>query len=190
MDRRRTALQLEIARAAVALFTTQGVAATTGEQIARAVGISSRTFWRHFPRKESCVRPLLTAGLDTAIEALRHWPDDAALVDFVDTLHQNHTLPPPDPSVLELLRLACHDPALRPVWLQAHDEALPVLAELLARRSGKSATDLEVQVHAATVNSALRVGAEDFALHSAEEKSSPTPHLLAALRAAAQGLPY
>ncbi|WP_143669231.1 TetR/AcrR family transcriptional regulator, partial [Streptomyces rochei] len=61
-EERRAEIRLEIARAALDLFVAQGVAATTGEQIGRAVGISARTVWRYFPTKESCVRPLLTAG--------------------------------------------------------------------------------------------------------------------------------
>ncbi|NEE21383.1 TetR family transcriptional regulator, partial [Streptomyces sp. SID7499] len=73
-QRRRVALRLEIAGEAVRLFTSQGVTGTTGEQIARAVGISSRTLWRHFPTKESCVLPLLSAGLEMAVDQLAAWP--------------------------------------------------------------------------------------------------------------------
>ena len=51
---------MDISRHAVRLFTEQGVAATSGEQIAQAAGVSERTFWRYFPHKESCVEPLLT----------------------------------------------------------------------------------------------------------------------------------
>lgn len=63
-DERRAAFRQEIARAAVELFVDQGVTATTGEQIAQAVGVSSRTLWRYFPSKESCVSPLFAAGID------------------------------------------------------------------------------------------------------------------------------
>ncbi|MYR37460.1 TetR family transcriptional regulator [Streptomyces sp. SID4944] len=189
-QRRREALHLDIARAAVTLFTSRGVTATTGEHIAQAVGISSRTLWRHFPRKESCVRPLLTAGLDAAVAALEHWPANIRLVAYLESLQEHPALATPDPAVLDLLRLARTDPDLRAVWLQAHDDALPVIAGLLARRSGGRPDDLDVQVHAAIVNSALRVGAENFALHSASTCPTATPHLLRALRLAVQGLPY
>ncbi len=136
------------------------------------------------------VSPLLAEGLDAAVEALRLRPADRSLTDYLALLQRRHALPSPDPAVLDLLRLACTDPALRPVWLQAHDDALPVLTQLLAHRTGSDAQDLHVQVHAAVVNSALRIGAENFALQHPGESPSAAPNLLAALRIASQGLPY
>lgn len=193
-ERRKTALRLDIAREAVRLFTSQGVTSTTGEQIARAVGISTRTLWRHFPSKEGCVRPLLTAGLDIAIDALSHWPPGASLLDFLTDARRYGNLPTADPAVLDLIRMTLTEPPLRAVWLQAHDDALPVLAELLARRSGTSADDLRVKVHAATLNGALRAAAEEFAVRYAEDPDASYGELAAclhaALRAAAEGLPY
>ncbi|GGX80471.1 TetR/AcrR family transcriptional regulator [Streptomyces fructofermentans] len=194
-ERRRAALRLDIAREAVRLFTSQGVTATTGDQIAQAVGISTRTLWRHFPTKESCVRPLLTAGLDAATdELLRRWPPDSALLDFLTATCRHGGLPSADPAVLDLIRMTHTEPALRAVWLQAHDDALSVLAELLARRSGRSPGDLRVRVHAATVNGALRAAAEDFALRFSDDADASDDELAAcvhaALRAASEGLPY
>lgn len=194
VQRRKAALRFEIAREAVRLFTSQGVAATTGEQIAQAVGISARTMWRHFPTKESCVLPLLSAGLDFAVEQLRHWPPDMSLLDFFTQTCRIGELPADTPVILDLIRMTSTDPALRSVWLQAHDEALPVLGKLLAQRSGGTADDLSVKVHAATLNGALRAAAEDFAQRYADDPTASgaeiTACLLAALRAAAQGLPY
>lgn len=194
VQRRKAALRCEIAREAVRLFTSQGVAATTGEQIARAVGISARTMWRHFPTKESCVLPLLSAGLDFATERLRHWPPDTSLPDFFTEICRVGELPADTPVVLDLIRMTSTDPALRSVWLQAHDEALPVLGKLLADRSGADADDLRVKVHAATLNGALRAAAEDFAHRYADDPGASgaeiTACLLAALHAAAEGLPY
>ena len=193
-QRRRTSLRLEIAAEAVRLFTSQGVTGTTGEEIARAVGISSRTLWRHFPTKESCVLPLLSAGLRFAVDQLAAWPSGMTLVDFVTRAGRSGTLPPAAPAILDLIRMTSTDPALRAVWLQAHDDALPVLAELLARRSGGSADDLRTKVHAATVNGALRAAAEEFAQRYADDPEASgeeiTACVLAALRAAAEGLPY
>lgn len=179
---------------AVRLFTSQGVTGTTGEQIARAVGISSRTLWRHFPTKESCVLPLLSAGLETAVDQLAAWPPGMALLDFVTRSSRSAALPLAAPAVLDLIRMTSTDPALRAVWLQAHDDALPVLAELLARRSGGSADALATKVHAATLNGALRAAAEEFAQRYADRPEASgeeiTTCVLAALRAASEGLPY
>ncbi|MFD4688847.1 TetR family transcriptional regulator [Streptomyces sp. NPDC058463] len=193
-ERRKAALRVEIAAEAVRLFASHGVTRTTGEQIARAVGISSRTLWRHFPTKESCVLPLLSAGLEFAIEQLRQWPADMGLLDFVTRSLRSGELPDVAPVILDLIRMTSTDPALRAVWLQAHDDALPVLGQLLADRSGVSADDLRIRVHAATFNGALRAASEDFARQYAEEPGASGSEiatcLLAALRAASEGLPY
>lgn len=194
VQRRKAALRFEIAREAVRLFTSQGVTATTGEQIAQAVGISARTMWRHFPTKESCVLPLLSAGLDFAMAELRNWPAETSLLDFFTETCRVGELPAYTPVILDLIRMTSTDPALRAVWLQAHDDALPVLGRLLAQRSGGSANDLGVKVHAATLNGALRAAAEDFAQRYADDPTASgeeiTACLLAALRAASEGLPY
>ena len=193
-ERRKAALRVEIAREAVRLFTARGVTHTTGEHIAEAVGISARTLWRYFPSKEGCVRPLLAAGLDIAVEALRHWPAGTSLQDFLGSAAELGGLPVAEPVVLDLILLTRSEPSLRLVWLQAHDEALPVLAGLLARRSGGDPDDLRVKVHAATLNGALRAAAEDFAADFADQAdlapAELTTRLQAALRAASEGLPY
>ncbi|MDK1476624.1 TetR/AcrR family transcriptional regulator [Streptomyces sp. 549] len=193
-ERRRAALRLDIAREAVRLFNSQGVSATTGDEIAQAVGISTRTLWRHFPTKEGCVRPLLTVGLDAVTEALRRWPPGTPLVEFLAGACRHGTLPRADPAVLDLIRMTPNEPALRAVWLQAHDDALPVIAELLAGRVGGNPGGLRVKVHAATVNGALRAAAEDFAARYAQNPDASAGELAAclhaALRAAAEGLPY
>ncbi|MFG2652183.1 TetR family transcriptional regulator [Streptomyces sp. NPDC048436] len=193
-ERRKSALRFEIAGEAVRLFASQGVTATTGEQIAQAVGISGRTLWRHFPTKESCVLPLLAAGLDFAMDQLRHWPPELSLLDFFTETCRNGELPSATPVILDLIRMTSTDPALRAVWLQAHDDALPVLGEFLARRSGGDAESLRVKVHAATLNGALRAAAEDFARRYADDPEASdgeiTACLLDALHAASDGLPY
>ncbi|TCN49183.1 TetR family transcriptional regulator [Rhodococcus sp. SMB37] len=54
-ERRRQETRLEISRAALELFELQGFAATTVEEIARAAGVSSSTFFRCFATKEESV---------------------------------------------------------------------------------------------------------------------------------------
>ncbi|MFC5288295.1 TetR/AcrR family transcriptional regulator [Actinokineospora guangxiensis] len=188
IERRKAALRLDIARQAVRLFVAKGVGATTGDEIADAVGISSRTLWRYFPTKESCVRPLLTSSLDAVTALLRDWPADTSLLDHIARALRVGALAPPDPAILDLIRMTTADPALRAVWLQAHDDALPALHTLLADRAGTTEDDLRVKVHAAVLSSALRAAAEDFALHSAGADLSAC--LETALSAAAEGLPY
>jgi AcrR family transcriptional regulator len=54
-QRTRDAVREQIAEAALVMFDEQGFDETTVDQIAAAVGISSRSFFRYFPSKEDVV---------------------------------------------------------------------------------------------------------------------------------------
>src|ERR1700730_7123307 len=58
-ERTRVAIRRELAEAAVRLFTERGFAETTAREIATAVGISERTFFRYFASKEDVVLGVL-----------------------------------------------------------------------------------------------------------------------------------
>ncbi|GAB3547558.1 hypothetical protein GCM10027404_09850 [Arthrobacter tumbae] len=55
--RRRLDTEREIHRAALELFEEQGIQTTTVQQIADRAGVSSRTFFRYFTRKEHAALP-------------------------------------------------------------------------------------------------------------------------------------
>jgi AcrR family transcriptional regulator len=165
-EARRAEIRLEIARAAVELFVAQGVAATTGEQIGQAVGVSSRTVWRYFPSKESCVRPLFSAGIDVIAARLREWPPGLPLGDLFAPDLATGLLAPTGPDGATgsaLVRLTRTEPGLRAIWLQTYDEAEPVFAHALADRAGLPADDLRPMIQAAMLNAALRAAVERFA---------------------------
>ncbi|ANB04850.1 TetR family transcriptional regulator [Streptomyces ambofaciens] len=199
-EERKAEIRLEIARAAVDLFVAQGVAATTGDQIGRAVGISARTVWRYFPTKESCVRPLLTAGAELIADSLRRWrpghPLDEAF-DFEQGTERDGRLlaGPAHTTVGALVRLTRTEPGLRAVWLQTYDEAEPVFARALAERAGLPADDLRPAIQAAMFNAALRAAVEHHAWETAgtdgdaaSARAGLTTTLRTALRTAAAGL--
>ncbi|MFJ3038332.1 TetR/AcrR family transcriptional regulator [Streptomyces tendae] len=171
-EERKAATRLEIARAAVDLFIAQGVAATTGEQIGQAVGVSARTVWRYFPTKESCVRPLFSTGIDTIAAALRQWGPGRPLQEAFDHLWTTaEVLHGPD--VGALLRLTRTEPGLRAVWLQTHDEAEPAFAGALAERVGLPSDDVRPAIWAAMLNAALRAAVEHHAYRTTEPSTDP-----------------
>ncbi|MEV3974355.1 TetR family transcriptional regulator [Streptomyces sp. NPDC050698] len=171
-EERKASIRLEIARAAIDLFIAQGVAATTGEQIGQAVGVSSRTVWRYFPTKESCVRPLFSTGVDTIATALRQWRPGRPLQEALAPLWSTDAaLAGSD--VGALLRLARTEPGLRAVWLQIHDEAEPVFARALAERAGLPADDVRPTIWAAMLNAALRAAVEHHAARSTDPDVGP-----------------
>lgn len=170
-ERRKRIVRLQIARAAMELFAEKGVAGTTGDDIARAIGISTRTLWRYFPNKEGCVRPLLTSGLEVMAAHLRAWPADLSLVDHLDRIgafaEGGETVEEP---VAALIRMTRHEPGLMAVWLDVHRAAEDVFAQILAERLGVDPGDLPVRVRSAALNAALRTAAERQALHGGGEE--------------------
>lgn len=187
---RRAATRLEIARAAVDLFTARGVAGTSADEIAAAAGISVRTLWRYFPSKESCVVPLLTAGIEFTACCLRAWPPGRPVAELLDDMERRGGEPIGDVTpLLELVRLTRTEPGLRAVWLQAHGDAEPVFAAVLAQRAGVPTPDLPTTVQAAVINSALRVAVEHHAFHGDRNDGTGLNHAVrAALATAGRGL--
>jgi AcrR family transcriptional regulator len=172
-EERKAAIRMEIARAAVDLFIAQGVAATTGEQIGQAVGVSARTVWRYFPTKESCVRPLFSTGIETIATTLRQWRPGRPLQEAFDHLWTTEAVLP-GPDVGALLRLTRTEPGLRAVWLQTHDEAEPAFASALAERAGLPSDDVRPAIWAAMLNAALRAAVEHHAYRTAGPSAGPS----------------
>jgi AcrR family transcriptional regulator len=179
-EQQKAAIQREIARQAVRLFLAKGVAATSAEEIAAAVGISVRSLWRHFPNKERCVLPLLTEPLAVTAEALRRWrPGDDAGALFDAMMRQTADAIDADrmgadiPALLDLVRLTRTEPGLRLVWINSVDDAEPVIADALARRAGLPGPDLATRVHAAAVNGALRAAMEHYAFTTDQAAADP-----------------
>ncbi|MFD4301625.1 TetR/AcrR family transcriptional regulator [Streptomyces albidoflavus] len=191
-ERRKAATRLEIAREAVRLFAAQGVAATTADEIAAAAGISPRTLWRYCSSKEECVGPLLTTALDAAAERLTSWPRERTLTDGISTHPPGRSaaaLAEDEQALRDLVRLVRTEPGLRAVWLQVHHAAEPVLARVLAARTGRSPDALEPRVQAALLNTALRVAVEEWAWHTAPGTGTPGEAITEVLAIAEAGLP-
>ncbi|WP_299530094.1 TetR/AcrR family transcriptional regulator [uncultured Streptomyces sp.] len=190
-ERRKAATRLEIAETAVRLFAEQGVAATSADEIAAASGVSTRTLWRYFATKESCVRPLLSVGVDSLAAAFRDAPPDRPLAEVFAAVQMGEMEAYRERDgepVLTLVRLTRTEPGLRAVWLQTHLEAEPVLAAALAHRAGEDPEALRPRVAAAVINVALRVAVEDFAWKPATPGRTMEAVTREAVRIAAEGL--
>ena len=196
-DELRRTHRLAVARHAVALFVRQGVAATSGDQIAAAAGLSTRTLWRWFRTKESCVEPLLAASTEAFVETVRTWPSGRGLADHLEA---HYRLPDPAraadlAAVLDVVRLARTEPGLRAVWLVVGLRVEPVLAGAIAARTGLAPDAFEVRVQAAAVNAALRISSEDAAGPAGaagavgETVDGHRSRLATAIRIATRGLP-
>ncbi|MFJ9558570.1 TetR/AcrR family transcriptional regulator [Streptomyces fuscichromogenes] len=175
-ERQRRHRRLDISRHAVRLFAAQGVAGTSGEQIARAAGVSERTLWRWFPSKESCVEPLLTQSVAAFQEVLRAWPAETDLTEHLRAAYR----PAPDGSsdadaeaVLTVIRMTRDEPGLRAVYLVLRERAEETFAEVLAGRAGGAADLLDVRMRAATMSAVLKVTTDDLARAVADRGITP-----------------
>jgi AcrR family transcriptional regulator len=165
-DEQRQQQRLDISRHAVRLFAEQSVAATSGEQIAQAAGVSERTFWRYFPHKESCVEPLLTKMIDAFCVVLHAWPAELELIDHLRATYSPLLDSASDEdieAVLAVVRLTHGERALRAAYLVLRERAEYALAEVLAGRTGLPQDALEVRVQAAAMSAVLKVATDDVA---------------------------
>lgn len=185
----RDDVKLSIAREAAELFLVRGVAATTGDDIAEAAGVSTRTVWRHFRNKESCVAPLLAVSISRFARLLRTWPLDVTIED-----HLRATMPLDweTPRVIadgvlavRLVALAATEPDIRTVWLHAYHQLEAELLPVIGERCNRSAQDFDVRLCVATMVAAIRVVDETISIAAIGGEQSFTSADLAAIMAGA-----
>jgi len=166
--------RLRVSRHACELFWERGVAATTGDDIAAAAGLSTRTIWRYFRSKESCVEPVLALSAKRFIALASRWPDDLSLADhmaadMVDNPLTERELADEIAS-LRIATLSATEPALRTAYLMVHDDMERDFAPVIARRLRLPEGDLTARLFAAAVTAAFRVVDEDVGRRAIVEK--------------------
>ncbi|MDV3128915.1 TetR/AcrR family transcriptional regulator [Mycobacterium sp. 21AC1] len=165
MNEKQALARLEVSRIASALFWENGVSATSGDDIAAAAGLSTRTIWRYFRSKESCVEPLLAKSADRFLASARRWPHELSLSDHLVADMIAHPLPPQDIedeiSAMRLATMTTDEPALRTAYLMVHDQMEQGLIPVFADRLRLPEDDLTVRLSAAAVTAAFRVVDEE-----------------------------
>lgn len=174
-ERRREATRFEIAEASAALFSERGYEATTVDDIARAAGISLRTFYRYCPAKEDALTPVLTAGVATLVEELALRPEGEPLTEAVQAAFTTATAgaryEEPGQTV-RLIQVMSRVPAIRLRWLAAARAMQDRLIPVLALRTGRSESALETRLLSAVLIDAVTVALEHWA---AEDGRDPLP---------------
>ena len=168
---------MEVSRHAARLFVERGVAATNGDDIAAAAGLSKRTVWRYFRNKESCVEPLFDATSLRFISMLSEWPRDASIEVWLQASLGSERAPADladDVLAVRLLAMLPDEPDLRASWLMATQRAEEALAGIVAERLERSARDIEVRLCAATVMAAIRVVDETISIAAVKHRQTFT----------------
>ena len=151
-ERKKARTRASIREHALRLFREQGYDETTVEQIADAAEVSPSTFFRYFPTKEDVV---LQDDMDLLwLEVYRAQPPGlgplAAMRASVRTAFD--ALGAADLGELrEAMDLAMTVPAVRARMLEELSRTMQIIAEAVADRSGKSASDFEVRALAGAV---------------------------------------
>lgn len=158
---RREDTRLTVARHAARLFVKNGLAATSGAQIAAASGLSERTIWRYFASKESCVEPLFLAASMQFHGKLRQWPRNVSIEAHLQECCKLDGTAPEDIedallAVLLLTRMT-DEPALRAVWLVACYQVEQDMIDIIADRLDRSKKDFDVRLCAATIAASMRL---------------------------------
>ena len=173
--RKKERTRRQLAEAAAELFSERGYAATTIDDIAAAVDVSPRTFFRYFPTKEDLVVAIGATGLDHFLEALRYRPPEeslqvalrAAIGESLATGWEDTT------KVRSFLTLLRETPALRARWLEEAYGKRDLMAEVIAARTDTDPADLRNLLIAGaitlTINTALQVWADQ------EDEPDATP---------------
>ncbi len=155
-ERKKAKTRAAIQRSAFRLFHEQGYEATTVEQIADAAEVSPSTFFRYFPSKEEValyddLDPLFIAAFEaqpaglSPIQALR-----SALRDVFAKL-------PPEELAQqwERAQLILAIPELRMRLLDQLTGMIQLIAELIARRTGRHADEPAIRAYAGAMVGAL-----------------------------------
>jgi AcrR family transcriptional regulator len=145
-ERKKARTRAAIREHALRLFREQGYQATTVEQIAEAAEVSPSTFFRYFPTKEDVV---LQDDFDLiAIEAFEAMPASmgviaayrAAAAQMYDSLSREDLA-----RFRESIELMLTIPDVRSRALDEFARSIDVMAEAIARRTGRAPDDPAVR---------------------------------------------
>ncbi|UXA18056.1 TetR/AcrR family transcriptional regulator [Mycobacterium sp. SMC-4] len=157
--------RLEVSRHACELFWQRGLAATSGDDIASAAGLSTRTVWRYFRSKESCVEPVLALSAQRFITLAHQWPAALSLAEHMASYTAENPLSEQEiadvRSALRITTMSVQEPALRTSYLMVHDQMERDFIPVVGERLRLPPTHLTVRLCAAAVTGAFRVIDED-----------------------------
>ncbi|WP_206055801.1 TetR family transcriptional regulator [Nocardioides sp. GY 10127] len=165
-ERRRLQTEREIALAALGLFEAQGVDGTTVEDIARAAGISPRTFFRYFHSKELAAF-VPEVDIDLRFQSRLEQMDAAQplapqLVGMFREVLEGLVEDDAAAVVRRVRRLELAEPAVRLAGMRRDEEHTDAFVARLAEVFG-AGSDLEVKVVVEGCRAALRITLDRWA---------------------------
>ncbi|MFI8227843.1 TetR family transcriptional regulator [Streptomyces sp. NPDC085900] len=143
-ERKKQRTRDALLRAAVELFTTRGYERTTVDDIAEAVDVSQRTFFRYYAGKEEAALALQELVVARFVEAVRERPADEAPMEALkqavlegwQTLNEVIEAVVPVELYLRMYRVIESTPVLLAAHLRRNMEIEEAMARVLAEREG------------------------------------------------------
>lgn len=143
-ERKRQRTRDALVRAALDLFTTRGYEGTTVDDIAAAVDVSQRTFFRYFAGKEEAALAVHEMTVEHFLGAVRERPPHEppmetlrqAVLEGWDTLNEVVESVVPVELFLRMFRVIESTPVLLAAHLRRSTESEDTLARILAEREG------------------------------------------------------
>jgi AcrR family transcriptional regulator len=180
VERRMERNRRDLITAAMSLFHERGYDATTVEEIAEAVEVSPRTFYRHFPSKADIVTGMPKLGFAQVVASLRARPPEESVVDGL-RIGVETAMRESDPEAMlycQLLLTQCPDLQTRALEEYRRSELL--LATALAERVGAEPDEQRIRIAAAAIVGMLRVTVEHWC-GTPPTSSDPLPLVMAGL---------
>ncbi|MGO9081739.1 MAG: TetR family transcriptional regulator [Streptosporangiaceae bacterium] len=151
-ERKKARTRAAIREHALRLFREQGYPATTVEQIAAAAEVSPSTFFRYFPTKEDVV---LQDDLDVlALDAFERQPAGLSAISAFRAAAAQAYAGMTDEELerlQETTRLTLSVPEIRARALDEFTRTIEVIADMIARRSGRDPADIAVRAGAGAI---------------------------------------
>ncbi|BCY12952.1 TetR family transcriptional regulator [Actinoplanes sp. L3-i22] len=149
-NRTRQAVYDEIAGTAMEMFLTRGFEATTIDDIARAAGISRRSFFRYFGTKEDIVLGDVAGKGELAARALADRPDgEDPWTALRNAFHVSKDAAYDPATMLKIFTMMYETPSLRARHIEKHLQWQAALVPELRRRLGADPADpLDVRAEA------------------------------------------
>jgi AcrR family transcriptional regulator len=170
-ERKKRLAQAAIEETALRLFQQQGYEQTSIQDIANAVMMSSRTFFRYFASKEDVILEPMHAIQSEGLRFLQHAAPTESLhsalratFEYLASLYQQQRA-----SFLTRYHVVMQIPSLASIYLYALVKTEPVLCEALYSRLETATNRQEIRFLVALYMASLRVAIEEWLEQETQE---------------------
>lgn len=153
---------LDASSSVMELFLRAGSTDFTVKELAAHAGISERSFYRYFPRKEDVVKPFLTAGIEWFAQALAARPAGEPLEISLTFVWESSWTAKNLERVRMWYRVLDESESFRAAWSQGAADLGPHLAKVIAQRLGIDPSSRQAALASAAVIAITRLSTETF----------------------------